>query len=61
VEQAGGEVSVEAALVRAGWEVPVPALDLVENASALIAGHAYRTKWAYPAIAKVVQNAEQRW
>jgi hypothetical protein len=31
------------------------------NASALIVGHVYHIKWAYPAITRVVLNAEQRW
>ena len=61
MEQVGGEVSVEEAVVGEGWEVIVPAPDPTGNASALIVGHAYHIKRAIPAITGIVLNAEQRW
>jgi hypothetical protein len=57
----GEKVSVEAAAVVAGWEVIVQALDPAGNASALIAGRAYHTRWVIPAITGAVLNAEQKW
>jgi hypothetical protein len=55
------EVSVEAAAVVVGWEVPVPALDLAGNASALIVGHAYHIRQESPAITGTALNVVQRW
>jgi hypothetical protein len=57
----GEKVSVEAAAVVAGWEVIVQALDPAGSAFVLIAGRAYHTKWAIPAITGAVLNAEQKW
>jgi hypothetical protein len=56
--QAEEEVSGEVAAVVAGWEVIVLALDPAGNVSALSVGHMCHIKWAYPAITRVVLNAE---